>query len=64
MATIVRRNGAPTQTATLLKLSDATEWAQTIAWTVVAGQHFPPSVPLISRYSQDILATQAQFYTT
>jgi integrase len=58
----VRRKGAPSQTATFQKLSDAKKWAQIIEGAVAAGQHFPTTEAkrhtvgaLIDRYVQDIL---------
>src|SRR5215510_16376219 len=58
----VRRKGAPPQTATFQKLSDAKKWAQITEGAVLEGRHFQTSkakkhtlADLIDRYIREVL---------
>jgi hypothetical protein len=58
----VRRKGAPLQTATFAKLSDAKRWAQRTEGATLEGRHFPTTEAkrhtvrdLIERYRNDVL---------
>jgi len=58
----VRRRGAPPQTATFTKLSDARKWAKVTEGAAIEGQHFPTAeakrhtlADLIERYIRDVL---------
>jgi integrase len=58
----VRKKGAPPQTATFQKLSDAKKWAQMIEGAIIEGRHFPTTGAkqhtvneLLARYRRDVL---------
>ena len=63
----VRRKGAPPQTATFTKLSDAKKWVQVTEAAIVEGRHFKTAeakrhmlVELIDRYVESVLPHKSQ----